>query len=249
MIRTSLKYARQNAVAFLALFVALSGTAYAAAKLPSNSVGTKQIKKSAVIGAKVKKNTLTGTQINESKLTSVPDAVKLGGLPASAFLAASGTAANAEKLDGVDSAVFGTALTIAGSAFVASDDPTTKLYQTSGAIMTGNGGDFHYAVNLPQGARVTSLDFRFIDSDIGSNSSLSLIAFNSIGATSSDSKTLVSVATSGYTGVRRNGSATPAATEIIDNTKWSYVLVWSPGDFGPDTQLVGGRINYTVPTS
>lgn len=51
MIRSTLKYTRQNAVAFLALFVALSGTAFAAASLPKNSVGTKQIKKSAVTTA------------------------------------------------------------------------------------------------------------------------------------------------------------------------------------------------------
>ena len=41
-------------VALIALFVALGGTGYAALKLPANSVGTKQLKKNAVTGAKVK---------------------------------------------------------------------------------------------------------------------------------------------------------------------------------------------------
>jgi hypothetical protein len=42
------------AVALLALSVALGGTGYAAIKLPRNSVGSKQIKRNAVTGAKVK---------------------------------------------------------------------------------------------------------------------------------------------------------------------------------------------------
>jgi hypothetical protein len=42
-----------TAIALLALFVALSGGAYAAVKLPANSVGTKQIKRSAVTLTKI----------------------------------------------------------------------------------------------------------------------------------------------------------------------------------------------------
>src|SRR5439155_17872773 len=40
-------------IAFVALLIALGGAAYAAFKLPKNSVGTKQIKSNAVTGAKV----------------------------------------------------------------------------------------------------------------------------------------------------------------------------------------------------
>ena len=46
------------AVALVALMVALGGTGYAAIELPKNSVGTKQIKKNAVTGAKVKNGSL-----------------------------------------------------------------------------------------------------------------------------------------------------------------------------------------------
>jgi hypothetical protein len=49
-------YIRQHHVALLALFVALGGTSYAAIRIPANSVGTRQIKRSAV----------TLTRINES---------------------------------------------------------------------------------------------------------------------------------------------------------------------------------------
>jgi len=47
-----------NVAATLALFVALSGTAYAAVKLPANSVGTKQLKNKAVTPAKVAPKTV-----------------------------------------------------------------------------------------------------------------------------------------------------------------------------------------------
>jgi hypothetical protein len=45
-------------VSVIALSVALGGTSYAAIVLPANSVGTKQIKKNAVTGAKVKNGSL-----------------------------------------------------------------------------------------------------------------------------------------------------------------------------------------------
>jgi hypothetical protein len=44
---------RRNAIAYLALGVALGGTSYAALRLPANSVGTKQIKKRAVTLSKI----------------------------------------------------------------------------------------------------------------------------------------------------------------------------------------------------
>jgi hypothetical protein len=71
-------------VAYLALFVALGGSAYAVGNLGKNTVGSKQLKKNAVTtakvkkeaitAAKVKKGTLTGTQINSSTLGTVPTA-------------------------------------------------------------------------------------------------------------------------------------------------------------------------------
>ena len=60
-VASHLTYA--NAVATLALFIALGGASYAAARLPANSVGTKQIKRDAVTPAKLSpasKAALTG---------------------------------------------------------------------------------------------------------------------------------------------------------------------------------------------
>ncbi len=64
-------------VACLALIVALSGAAYAAANLPPNSVGTAQLKNGAVTSTKVIRNGLTladlGASNSKNRLTvSVP---------------------------------------------------------------------------------------------------------------------------------------------------------------------------------
>ena len=48
-----LAYLRRHHIGLLALFIALGGTSYAAAKLPRNSVGTPQIKSAAVTKAKL----------------------------------------------------------------------------------------------------------------------------------------------------------------------------------------------------
>ena len=78
-----------NVISTLALFLALGGVSWAAATLPKNSVGTKQlrknavnnsdIKKRAVTGPKVKKDTLSSYHINESLLGSVPNADNVTG--------------------------------------------------------------------------------------------------------------------------------------------------------------------------
>jgi hypothetical protein len=51
------------AIALLSLFLALGSGAYAAIKLPKNSVGTRQLKKNAVTSSKVKKNAVTSSKI------------------------------------------------------------------------------------------------------------------------------------------------------------------------------------------
>jgi hypothetical protein len=57
-----------NVVACIALFVALGGASYAAFKLPKNSVGTRQLKKSAVTSAKVKNGSLLAQDFKAGQL-------------------------------------------------------------------------------------------------------------------------------------------------------------------------------------
>ncbi len=92
-----LRHLRANAIAYLALFVAMGGTTYAAIRLPANSVGTKQLRSGAVTGAKVAKDTLTGANINASTLGTVPAATNATHATTAASAAA---AADASALGG-----------------------------------------------------------------------------------------------------------------------------------------------------
>lgn len=73
---------RRNAVAYLALFVALGGTSYAAIKLPAGSVGTKHLKKGAVTKAKLHNNAVTSPQVKNGSLKALDFAP--GQIPAGA---------------------------------------------------------------------------------------------------------------------------------------------------------------------
>lgn len=100
-----------TAVAYLALFTALGGSAYAA-----GVINGKSLKDRSVPGKKLKKNAVTGAEVNEAKLGRVPlatsaraadsatragNAATLGGLGADAFLRTGGTASDASKLGGL----------------------------------------------------------------------------------------------------------------------------------------------------
>ena len=61
-------HARRNAVAYLALIVALGGTSYAAINLPNNSVGKKHLKKNAVVTKKVKDRSLLAKDFKRGQL-------------------------------------------------------------------------------------------------------------------------------------------------------------------------------------
>ena len=65
MQATLLCHLRGNAVAYLALFVALGGTSFAAA----TTITGKNVKDSSLTGADVKKGSLTGTDVRNSSLT------------------------------------------------------------------------------------------------------------------------------------------------------------------------------------
>jgi hypothetical protein len=63
-------------VALLALFAALGGGAYAALKLPKNSVGSKQIKANAVNSAKVKNGSLLAQDFHAGQLPAGQQGMK-----------------------------------------------------------------------------------------------------------------------------------------------------------------------------
>ncbi len=69
-------HVRANLIAYLALFIALGGTSYAAVKLPKNSVGAKQIKKNAVTSSKVKNGSLRAKDFPTGELPAGPAGAK-----------------------------------------------------------------------------------------------------------------------------------------------------------------------------
>jgi len=63
---------RGNVVAYLALFIALGGTSYAAIKLPRNSVGSKQLRSNSVTSAKVRNGSLRISDFQSGALKRGP---------------------------------------------------------------------------------------------------------------------------------------------------------------------------------
>lgn len=85
------KITSAHVISLLALFVALSGTVYAA-----SSISGKAIKRESIPANRLKADSLTGAQINEGLLGTVPSATKAGeaAKAAEATKAASATKAN-----------------------------------------------------------------------------------------------------------------------------------------------------------
>jgi hypothetical protein len=63
-LRSKLTYA--NVISTLCLFMLLGGGAYAATKLPKNSVGAKQIKNGAITGKKIKNASIEATKLTST---------------------------------------------------------------------------------------------------------------------------------------------------------------------------------------
>lgn len=61
MITSAVKHARQNVVAYLALFVALGGTSYAAINLPAGSVGARQLRNHSISPVKFDRQFINGS--------------------------------------------------------------------------------------------------------------------------------------------------------------------------------------------
>jgi hypothetical protein len=64
----ALRHIRRNFVSYLALFVALGGTSYAAVKLPRNSVGSRQLRNNVVTSRKVRDHSLLARDFKDHQL-------------------------------------------------------------------------------------------------------------------------------------------------------------------------------------
>jgi hypothetical protein len=143
-IRSRLTYA--NIVATLALFVALSGGAYAAATLPRNSVGAKQLRKKAVTrvkimnravtSAKIAANAVTGFHVVESTLAKVPVAAAADHATSADTASSAGSAA-LSRLDYESKTV----TVPSGGTITASVSCPSGFYATGGGARVSNDND------------------------------------------------------------------------------------------------------------
>jgi hypothetical protein len=152
---SAIAWARRNAIALLALFVALGGTGYAAAtingKLIKNgTIGGKKLKNQTISGKKLKKDTLGARQVKESTLGKVPSATLADSASAaekakSADTATSANSAdNAARLDGAPASSYTTRL----FARVAYTDSTPEVLAQSGGI--AGAGEQAAGMGFPQ---------------------------------------------------------------------------------------------------
>ncbi len=150
-------FVRHNAIALVALFVALGGTGYAAVTINGSS-----IRNGSIAGKKLKKHTLTGTQINVKKLGTVPAAAKatsaasattastatnatnLGGAPASAFLKAGCGPGRVEGYATID----GGAASFPGTFTSASPFVTSAFNCSGGAVQVRRAGAGAYFIQF-----------------------------------------------------------------------------------------------------
>jgi hypothetical protein len=63
-----LNHVRNNFVGYIALFVAIGGTSYAAANLPANSVGTRQLRNHAVANSKLAKHAVAAANLDPKSI-------------------------------------------------------------------------------------------------------------------------------------------------------------------------------------
>ena len=63
-----LTHARRNAIAYLALFVALGGTSYAAINLPAGSVGAQQLRRGAVTEKKLASRSVSAGKLDPKSI-------------------------------------------------------------------------------------------------------------------------------------------------------------------------------------
>ena len=142
MTRGFRRFLRRNTIGLLALFIALSGTTYAATALPKNSVGTIQLKKNAVTAAKIKNGSATNTKIGANAITGAKvknDSLtggdilesSLGKVPAAA---AADSATNATHATTADTATTATHATTADTATTAANANALNGYAANGLI-------------------------------------------------------------------------------------------------------------------
>ncbi len=155
-LRDKLTYA--NVMASAAVFIALGGSAYAALRVPPNSVGTRQIKAGAVTTGKLANGAITAAKVAEHSLTGQDvDLNALGTVP---MATSASQAANSDTVGGHSASCPANTTLIRGLCFDSESNPEApnleaaaldcsakggwlptpmQLYSTQGLLRLGNG--------------------------------------------------------------------------------------------------------------
>jgi hypothetical protein len=207
-----------NGVAYLALFVALGGSSYAAVRVDSGSVVNNSIRgidvrNRTLTERDLRRNTLTGRSINESRLGPVPNALNAGtldGFDSNDFLRGMSKAADSDLLDGRDSGDFLGATGKAADADLLDGKDSTQVGAIlTGRIANGSGESTSYAAPSGTTTHTNTID----DATEESHQHLSPAIPTRIGNLSVGGSTAVGTHT---LTLRMNGSDTSVACTVQD---------------------------------
>ena len=125
-------------VAVIALIAALSGSAYAALRVPQNSVGTRQLKAKAVTSGKIAEGAITATKVEEGSLTGADiNMAALGKVPTAAN---ADNAANANALNGHSASCPPNTTLIRGLCFDSHSNPAAPSLEVAAEDCAAKGG-------------------------------------------------------------------------------------------------------------
>ena len=225
------------ATAALSLVIG-GGVGFAAGALPKNSVGSAQIKNSAVKGKDLKNNAISGDKVKDASLSGADVAAN--------SLSGADVAANSltgAQIDESTLSIPGKAgsILLTGFDFVQKSSDTTYNYASFGFDMylTSGGTAVPAVLNLPAGATVTSADVYVIDNGplavgaVITRCTPSLYSAHDYEFMGTDG------------GVASPGVQTLRLTEdIVTDAQSQLVLnVILPG--GADYRILGAKVNYT----
>lgn len=215
------------ATAALSLVIG-GGVGFAAGALPKNSVGSAQIKNSAVKGKDLKNNAISGDKVKDASLSGADVAAN---------------SLTGAQIDESTLSIPGKAgsILLTGFDFVQKSSDTTYNYASFGFDMylTSGGTAVPAVLNLPAGATVTSADVYVIDNGplavgaVITRCTPSLYSAHDYEFMGTDG------------GVASPGVQTLRLTEdIVTDAQSQLVLnVILPG--GADYRILGAKVNYT----
>ena len=223
MLTRILRLLREQTLGALALFVALSGTAYAATTLPRNSVGPAQLKTGAVRSVDVRDGALLKRDFKRGQLPAGPRGPRgftgSDGAPGPAALALRASFTSGVRALG----------SLGGLDFGATCDLDSS--NATGFLTVGSTGSTRYTATRftqVQGGPVTSSQEG--GSPIGQ--------FNVLGAISADMNVTV------QTGILR--FSRPNSAEVV--TVNAEIVVWGPASEAPGCEVIGTAVRGLPPS-